>query len=50
MFAIKSDIKNMSENRKFWWENDIKLAQDAHFAIFFLSKNHCFERKTKNVF
>ena len=35
-FTIKSDIKNVSENREFRWENDVKW---LNFVIFFLGKH-----------
>ena len=48
VFTIKTDLRNMSENRVFRRKNRAKQTQKTHFAAIF-SKNHCIYRQTKNT-
>ena len=50
LFTIQTDIRNVSENKKFKRENDAKLAKDVHFTFFFLEKPLPLKKTEKNVF
>ena len=46
-FSMKTDFRNMSENRKFRRKKGAKPSQNAHFATFFFHKNTAFIEKQK---
>ena len=50
LYTIKIDIRNMSENREFKWENDSKLVQAVHFLIFFPEKSQPLKKNNRHYF